>query len=605
MPRLLVHFARYGAYHRARLRAAAGVLGPLGWDVVGFEIASTDTTYAWDEVAHPATAAGGEPRVVTAFPRRVYDEITAAEYRRGLHPLLANLAPDAMAIAGWGSRDAASCAAWCRRNDVRRIVMSETREADGQRAWWKEWLKRYLVSCFDGALVGGKSHRDYLVKLGMRSDKIRFGYNVVDNEYFEAEAGRVRSFQFSVFSFQEEEESCQLPVVSCQGEEKTPSGEVGLGRRVDSVVGSGSEAAVGNIDAGDLELVSGTPDSGRAGLPGRPNFPQRGGSSLNQLGPGVQFESQPLEQPGIGRGRPTLPFAAEMNPQPATSNPQSAIRNPQSSPPPYFLASNRFIERKNLARLIDAYAGYVESYQLSVISYQEREEVARGTGGKVVSCQLAVGHDLDEARGNAVSEQHQQPATVSQQPSTCNPLPATRNPQPSPIWNLCLLGDGELRDSLIAQCMQLGLNIIEASPWEKLETENLKLETSGERPSVFFPGFRQIEELPRFYAHAGAFVHPAMEEPWGLVINEAMACGLPVLSSYNVGAAEELVDAGVNGWVFDPANVTEMSSCLRKLAELSDDARLTMGEASKRILEERCPTSAFGKGLAEIISGRA
>lgn len=61
MPRLLIHFARYGPYHHARLRAAHEVLSPLGWEVTGLETAGTDATYAWDESM--ATADG--PRVVT------------------------------------------------------------------------------------------------------------------------------------------------------------------------------------------------------------------------------------------------------------------------------------------------------------------------------------------------------------------------------------------------------------------------------------------------------------------------------------------------------------------------------------------------------------
>ena len=192
MRRLLVHFARYGAYHRARLRTAVEALAPHGWEVFGLEIASTDSTYAWAEVAPPTEKDIGEPLIITAFPGLVHEEITAAEYRRVLHPLLDGLAPDAMAIAGWGSRDAASCLSWCRRHEVRRIVMSETRHADGRRVWWKEMLKHYVIARFDAALVGGKSHRDYLVKLGLPADKIRLGYNVVDNGYFAAEAERWR-----------------------------------------------------------------------------------------------------------------------------------------------------------------------------------------------------------------------------------------------------------------------------------------------------------------------------------------------------------------------------------------------------------------------------
>ena len=119
--------------------------------------------------------------------------------------------------------------------------------------------------------------------------------------------------------------------------------------------------------------------------------------------------------------------------------------------------------------------------------------------------------------------------------------------------------------------------------------------------TVFFPGFRQIDELPRFYAHAGCFVHPAMEEPWGLVINEAMACGLPVLSSRNVGAAEELVENGVNGWTFDPTDVQGLARLLCQVSN-AEFPLASFGDASRRIIEERCATAAFGRGLVAALS---
>ena len=58
---------------------------------------------------------------------------------------------------------------------------------------------------------------------------------------------------------------------------------------------------------------------------------------------------------------------------------------------------------------------------------------------------------------------------------------------------------------------------------------------------VFFYGFRQIEENPVFYALAEAFVLPSLKEEWGLVVNEAMAAGLPVIVSRTAGCAEYLV----------------------------------------------------------------
>src|SRR5206468_3929765 len=68
---------------------------------------------------------------------------------------------------------------------------------------------------------------------------------------------------------------------------------------------------------------------------------------------------------------------------------------------------------------------------------------------------------------------------------------------------------------------------------------------------VWFAGTRQIDDLPIYYALAKCFVLPSVSEPWGLVVNEAMASGLPVLVSDRCGSAE-LVQNGNNGFVFDP-----------------------------------------------------
>jgi glycosyltransferase involved in cell wall biosynthesis len=214
---------------------------------------------------------------------------------------------------------------------------------------------------------------------------------------------------------------------------------------------------------------------------------------------------------------------------------------------PYFLASNRFVERKNLGRLIQAYAKYAESFQQG------------GVGS---------------------------------------------------IWPLVLLGDGELRGELEALCGELGLKTTmgfshggtEHTEGKNLKLNSCKLKTSKECGLVVFPGFRQIGELPDFYAEAGAFVHPALEEPWGLVINEAMASGLPVLSSRNVGAAEELVVEGKTGFLFDPKNVEEIAAALVKIVAMEPEERLAMGRAAFEHVERVAPLKAFGKGLAKLLT---
>ena len=215
------------------------------------------------------------------------------------------------------------------------------------------------------------------------------------------------------------------------------------------------------------------------------------------------------------------------------SEAEMASSNPRSTIPisPYFLASNRFIEKKNLFRLLEAYAGYLKSFQFSVSSFQQRNNGA---------------NPADAGNGTP--------------------------------WDLCLLGDGELKPQLLAHCEKLGLHAIESTPWETVPPT-----ANRQPPTVFFPGFRQYDELPRFYAHAGAFVHGSTTEQWGLVVNEAMASGLPVIVSNRCGCARDLVQDGVNGFTFDPYDVDQLARAMLRISAFN------------------CPLSDFGAASARII----
>ena len=102
-------------------------------------------------------------------------------------------------------------------------------------------------------------------------------------------------------------------------------------------------------------------------------------------------------------------------------------------------------------------------------------------------------------------------------------------------------------------------------------------------PGVHLLGFRNQSELPRHYAAADVFVLPSGFEPWGLVVNEAMCFGLPVIVSDKVGAGGDLVQEGINGFI-TPAG--DIGALAQKLDALIADAELRrrMGEASRRII---------------------
>jgi glycosyltransferase involved in cell wall biosynthesis len=178
-------------------------------------------------------------------------------------------------------------------------------------------------------------------------------------------------------------------------------------------------------------------------------------------------------------------------------------------PANYFLASARFVEKKNLFRLVDAFEHY-----------------RRGSGAEA--------------------------------------------------WDLVLLGDGHLRASLQDRVAQRGM--------------------AG---FIHMPGFKQYEDLPAYYGLAGAFVHASTTEQWGLVVNEAMAAGLPVLVSNRCGCAADLVVPERNGYIFDPLRPSELADLMLHVSSHQCD-RHRMAEASRAIIAQWTP-QRFASSLRQAV----
>jgi glycosyltransferase involved in cell wall biosynthesis len=103
--------------------------------------------------------------------------------------------------------------------------------------------------------------------------------------------------------------------------------------------------------------------------------------------------------------------------------------------------------------------------------------------------------------------------------------------------------------------------------------------------SVTFTGLLENDELVRMYVAADVFVLASRRETWGVVVNEAMAAGLPLVVSDQVGAGRDLVVAGRNGEVVPADDVDALASALRDLK--ADPARReTYGRASKEAISD-------------------
>jgi len=117
--------------------------------------------------------------------------------------------------------------------------------------------------------------------------------------------------------------------------------------------------------------------------------------------------------------------------------------------------------------------------------------------------------------------------------------------------------------------------------------------------SIHIGGFVQREELAAYYALADVFVFPTHTDAWGLVVNEAMACSLPVIASEAAGCVADLVDDGQNGRVVSSKNVQQLACAM---ADLAFDTRLRtlMGRRSRKRIEEYSP-EAWASGIANAV----
>ncbi len=185
----------------------------------------------------------------------------------------------------------------------------------------------------------------------------------------------------------------------------------------------------------------------------------------------------------------------------------ASLRKEHDLPEKYFLACARFVAKKNLPRLIEAYAHY-------------RKKLL--------------------------------PTAVP--------------------WDLVILGDGVEK--------------------KVLESTRTRLALEG---SVHFPGAKSYGELPVYYGLASGFIHASTTEQWGLVVNEAMASGLPVLVSHRCGCAQDLVQDGVNGFTFDPYQIEDMAEKMLRLTTNADLA-YGLGKAGLTAIDHWSP-QRFAEGL--------
>lgn len=384
---IVIIFYNIGGYHAARLNAAQIACQKKGWHLTAIQLTDNTEERPWGNMEQEIKFSVKTLLPLATTPPSI-NRTPLSNVAASLIPSCLNaLKPDIVAIPGWGFPLSRAALSWSYQQEIPAILMSESKWDDEKRQWWKEKIKSWFyVRKYGAAIVGGKLHQDYLIRLGFPRDRIFFGYDVVDNDYFSL----------------------------------------------------GAEAARQNPT-------------------------------------------------GVRQRQPNIPDK------------------------PYFIVLTRLIQRKNVYRLIEAFAAYRQK----------------------------VGEDA---------------------------------------WDLVICGSGAEETNLRTLIINQKLNNY-----------------------IHLPGFISYHNIRDWYGLANAFIHPALHEQWGLVVNEACAAGLPILSSRTVGACHELVWDGKNGFLFNPENQEEMSSKLLAIHQLTSDSRLKMGELSQKIVANYSPEH-FATGLLNAIA---
>jgi 1,2-diacylglycerol 3-alpha-glucosyltransferase len=116
---------------------------------------------------------------------------------------------------------------------------------------------------------------------------------------------------------------------------------------------------------------------------------------------------------------------------------------------------------------------------------------------------------------------------------------------------------------------------------------------------VHLPGFLSYQVLPDWLALAGGLIHPAYSEQWGLVVNEAMAAGVPVIVSNRCGCFPELIIEAETGFGFDPADASQLVQRMLKVSAGEFDAHRMQQLAWQQV--QKYSSAVFASGLKQAV----
>jgi glycosyltransferase involved in cell wall biosynthesis len=154
-------------------------------------------------------------------------------------------------------------------------------------------------------------------------------------------------------------------------------------------------------------------------------------------------------------------------------------------------------------------------------------------------------------------------------------------------------------ETLIAAYRRYRAEAQEPWPLKIAGTGPLGSMVEGE-PGMEYQGFIQPDGLPSLFGSTGCFVLASRFEPWGVVIHEAAAAGLPVICTAACGSSDQLVKDGSSGFVVETDDPVSLAEAMKKVSDLTREARTEMGRASYKLACQITPTQ-----WANVVLGRS
>lgn len=122
-----------------------------------------------------------------------------------------------------------------------------------------------------------------------------------------------------------------------------------------------------------------------------------------------------------------------------------------------------------------------------------------------------------------------------------------------------------------------------------------------DHPKIKHFGFVQPKDLALYTSQTGVFILPSRFEPWGVVVHEFAASGFPLLLSDKVGASEQFLKQGLNGFSFEANNIAQLKKAMMQMIQKNNQELVQMGEQSN-LLSQKISPKTWAKNILTVLN---